>query len=239
MNNADTVVYVVDDDSAVLKSVARLLRAAGHHVVAFSSPKRFLEQHDRNVPSCLVLDMAMPGMNGLEVQKALAAVGEELPIIFLTGRADVPDSVIAMKQGAVDFLTKPVEREVLLKAVRMALEGDRATRLVRRELNEIRARLASLTPREYEVFQHVISGQLNKQTAADIGAAEKTVKVHRARVMEKMRVESVAELVRLAERAGVPGVPLESCSASDVMMRPKSNSSDNYSPVASAAWERS
>jgi FixJ family two-component response regulator len=207
MNNPDSTVYVVDDDPPVLRAINRLLRAAGFHVVSFSSPRRFFEQHDPATPGCLVLDLAMPGLTGLELQQMLNTAGEALPVIFLTGRADVPASVKAMKQGAVDLLTKPVERDELIRVVRAALDKDRATRLVQREVAEIRRRLASLTPREYEVFGHVVSGKLNKQTAAAIGAAEKTIKVHRGRVMEKMQVKSVAELVRLADRAGIAPAP--------------------------------
>jgi FixJ family two-component response regulator len=161
------------------------------------------------VPGCLVLDLAMPGLNGLQLQEKLAAAGEPLPVIFLTGQADVPATVNAMKRGAADFLTKPVDRDALLSAVRAAIERDRTTRVAERELTEIRERLQSLTPRQYDVFQHVISGKLNKQTAADIGVAEKTVKAHRARMMEKMKVESVAELVRFAEKLGIEPVPLD------------------------------
>ena len=196
-------VFIVDDDPAVLKSLSRLLRSARLDVGTFSSPREFLERHDPSAPGCLVLDVAMPGLNGLELQEALSAKGSELPIIFLTGHGDIPMSVQAMKRGAVDFLTKPVNDEDLLKAVYVAIEKDRLQRQTRAEATEIQQRLATLTPREREVMEHVISGQLNKQTAADLGTVEKTIKVHRARVMEKMKVQSVAELARLAERAGV------------------------------------
>jgi FixJ family two-component response regulator len=207
MNTGDSTVFVVDDDASVLKAVSRLLRAGGYHVEAFSSPRRFLDQHDQTRPGCLVLDLAMPGMNGLELQQMLAAAGETLPIIFLSGRAEIPDSVKAMKQGATDFLTKPVERNVLFKAIGPALAKSRVARQASEEIAEIRQRISTLTPREYEVFEHVISGQLNKQIADDIGAAEKTIKVHRARVMDKMKVQSVAELVRLAVQTGTPPSP--------------------------------
>jgi FixJ family two-component response regulator len=196
-------IFIVDDDSAVLKSLSRLLRSAGLAVATFSSPREFLERHDPKLPGCLVLDVAMPGLNGLELQQALVARGHELAIIFLTGHGDIPMSVQAMKRGAVDFLTKPVNDDDLLNAVRAAIEKDRLQRQTRAEVAEIEQRLATLTPREREVLEHVISGQLNKQTAADLGTVEKTIKVHRARVMEKMKAQSVAELVRLAERAGV------------------------------------
>jgi FixJ family two-component response regulator len=196
-------VFVVDDDPAVLKSLSRLLRSAGLAVATFSSPREFLDRHDPNTPGCLVLDVAMPGLNGLELQQALIARDHELAIIFLTGHGDIPMSVNAMKRGAVDFLTKPVDDDHLLKAIRVAIEKDRLQRQAHAEVAEIQQRLATLTPREREVLHHVISGHLNKQTAADLGTVEKTIKVHRARVMEKMKVHSVAELVHLAQRAGL------------------------------------
>ena len=198
-------VFIVDDDAAVLKSLARLLRSARLNVLAFGSPQEFLERHDPLAPGCLVLDLAMPGLNGLELQEALAKKDSAIPIIFLTGHGNIPTSVQAMKRGALDFLTKPVNDGDLLKAIRAAIEKDRIARLARAELDDIQARLATLTPREREVLTHVVSGQLNKQTAADLGTVEKTIKVHRARVMMKMKVDSVAELVRLTERAGIGG----------------------------------
>ena len=198
-------VFVVDDDTAVLKSLSRLLRSAGLAVATFSSPREFLDRHDPNTPGCLVLDVAMPGLNGLELQQALMARGHELATIFLTGHGDIPMSVKAMKRGAVDFLTKPVDDDDLLKAIRVAIEKDRLQRQAHAEVTELQQRLATLTPREREVLHHVISGHLNKQTAADLGTVEKTIKVHRARVMEKMKVHSVAELVHLAERIGFAG----------------------------------
>jgi FixJ family two-component response regulator len=203
MNHSPATVFVVDDDPAVLKSLARLLRSARMEVATFHSPREFLERHDPRAPGCLVLDVAMPGLNGLELQEALVAKGGALPIVFLTGHGDIPMSVQAMKRGAVDFLTKPVNDDDLLKAVGLAIEKDRSQRQARAEVTEIQQRLATLTPREREVMEHVVAGQLNKQTAADLGTVEKTIKVHRARVMDKMKVQSVAELVRLAERAGV------------------------------------
>jgi FixJ family two-component response regulator len=198
-------VFVVDDDTAVLKSLSRLLRSAGLAVATFSSPREFLDRHDPSTPGCLVLDVAMPGLNGLELQQALMARGNELAIIFLTGHGDIPMTVKAMKRGAVDFLTKPVDDDDLLEAIRVALEKDRLQRQAHAEVVDIQQRLATLTPREREVLNHVISGHLNKQTAADLGTVEQTIKVHRARVMAKMKVHSVAELVHLAERAGFAG----------------------------------
>jgi FixJ family two-component response regulator len=180
-----------------------LLRSARLQALTFDSPSEFLEHHDPHAPGCLVLDLAMPGLNGLELQAALTAEGSTIPIIFLTGHGDIPTGVQAMKRGALDFLTKPVNDGDLLKAVHAAIEQDRLARQVRAELDEIQARIDSLTPRESEVLTHVVAGHLNKQTAADLGTVEKTIKIHRARVMEKMQVDSVAELVRLTERVGV------------------------------------
>src|SRR5213596_865903 len=198
-------VFIVDDEAPVRKALSRLLRAAGFAVAAFASPGEFLAQHDLHKSGCLVLDLDMPAVNGLELQRILARKGSVLPIIFLTGHGDVPKSVQAMKRGAIDFLTKPVNDENLLAAVRAAIEKDRALRREQTELSEIRARLATLTPREREVLEHVVTGKLNKQIAADLGTVQQTVKVHRARVMQKMRVQSVAELVRLTERCGISG----------------------------------
>jgi FixJ family two-component response regulator len=202
---AGPTVFVVDDEGSVRRAVSRLLRAAGLAVTAFASPEEFLAQHDPQTPGCLVLDLAMPGFTGLELQRILARKGSVLPIIFLTGRGDVPKSVQAMKGGAIDFLTKPVNDEDLLAVIRAAIEKDRVARREQTELSEIRARIATLTPREREVLEHVAAGRLNKQIAGDLGTVEKTIKVHRARVMAKMKVQSVAELVRLTERAGIRG----------------------------------
>ena len=196
-------VFLVDDEPEVLKAVARLLRAEGVPVSAFSSPREFLDQVDPEAPGCLVLDMSMPGVSGLEVQRALETRGCHLPVVFLTGRADVPDTVRAMKGGASDFLTKPVEAEDLLGAVRRAIEKDAVLRRERAEEALVRARLETLTPREREVLEHVVAGELNKQVAGHLGTVEKTIKVHRARVMEKMQASSLADLVRLARRGGI------------------------------------
>jgi FixJ family two-component response regulator len=193
----------VDDDLSVLKGLSRLLRSARLNPVTFASPEEFLDRHDPHAPGCLVLDVAMPGLDGLQLQQALIAKGSEIPIIFLTGQGDIPTSVQAMKGGAVDFLTKPVHDDCLLAAIRAAIEKDRQQRQAGAEVAEIRQRLATLTPREREVLEHVISGQLNKQTAAELGTVEKTIKVHRARMLAKMKVQSVAELVWLAEKAGI------------------------------------
>jgi FixJ family two-component response regulator len=203
MNTTSSVVFVVDDDPGVRKALTRLLRAAELEVCCFASALDFLKQHDRSQAGCLLLDLALPGLNGLELQEALAASGCERSIVFISGEADIPASVKAMKAGAVDFLTKPFEDEVLLAAIRTAIERDLQSRRARAQRDSIEQRLASLTQREREVLEHVVSGQLNKQIAADLGTVEKTIKVHRARVMSKMRVASVAELVRLAEQAGI------------------------------------
>ena len=196
-------VFVVDDDPAVRQSLSRLLRSAQLEVATFGSAQEFLERHDPRAPGCLLLDVSMPGLNGLDLQAALSARGSEIPIVFLTGHGDVPTSVRAMKRGATDFLTKPANDDDLLEAIRVAIRKDAAQRQARAELDDILRRLATLTPREREVLAHVVSGRLNKQIAGDLGTVEKTIKVHRARVMEKMRAHSVADLVRMAERAGI------------------------------------
>ena len=202
--STSTGVFVVDDDASVRKAIARVLGATGLAVSTYASAREYLERCDQNdAPGCLVLDLAMPGLSGLDLQHVLAARGDVRPIIFLTGHAEVPESVQAMKHGAADFLTKPVDDLVLIEAVRSALDKDRLEWARRAELAEIRKRLLTLTRRESEVFSQVISGRLNKQIAAELGTVEKTVKVHRARVMEKLQVGSLAELVRLAVRAGV------------------------------------
>ena len=198
-------VFVVDDDAAIRKAVSRLLRSAGIAVTVFESPREFLAQYDPNTPGCLVLDLAMPGFNGLQLQTVLGERGSILPIIFLSGHGDVSKSVQAMKGGAFDFLTKPVNAKNLLPAIRAAIERGAVARREQAELSEIRARLDTLTPREREVLKHVASGKLNKQVAGDLGITEATVKMHRARVIAKMKVQSVAELARLTERCGIRG----------------------------------
>jgi len=199
-------VFIVDDDPAIRKAISRLLRSAGIALAAFASPKEFLAQYDPAAPGCLVLDIAMPGFNGLQLQAALGEKVSALPIIFLTGHGDVSKSVQAMKRGAFDFLTKPVMGKDLLPVIRAAIEKDAAARQQQAGLFDIRAGLATLTPRERELLEHVVAGKLNKQIAADLGITEATVKMHRARVMEKMKVQSVAELARFAERCGIRGI---------------------------------
>ena len=194
---------MVDDDPSVLRALARLLSSAGLEARGFPSPAAFLQAHDPATPGCLLLDLALPGLDGLEVQQVLATADCTRPIIFITGRGDIPATVRAMKGGAVDFLTKPVNDRDLLAAVQNAIEIDRLARLAQVEMDAMRQRFASLTPREREVLVHVVAGRLNKQIAADLGTVEKTIKVHRARIMEKMAVRSLADLVRVAERLGV------------------------------------
>ena len=181
----------------MLRSLERLLRAAGFAVRTFSSSQDFLQQHDGGAPGCVVLDLSMPGLDGLQLQQALALSGDVCPVIFISGLGDVPSSVRAMKAGAIDFLTKPFDQAQLLAAVRTAIDKDRSAREARAERSSVGVRVAGLTPRERQVMAHVVGGHLNKQIASDLGIAEKTVKVHRARVMKKMGVASVAELVRL------------------------------------------
>jgi FixJ family two-component response regulator len=198
----DATVYVVDDDAGMRKSLARLVEAAGYGVRAYASAGEFLLAEKSDGPSCLVLDVQMPGPSGLDLQTALARQTDPLPVVFLTGRGDIPMTVRALKAGAVDFLTKPVEGKTLMAAIETALAQDAARRAGRDELRGLRARYEALTPREREVFAQVVTGKLNKQIAGDIGAAERTVKAHRAKVMEKMQAGSVADLVRMAERLG-------------------------------------
>lgn len=196
-------VYVVDDEPAVRKALWRLLRSVGIEVEAFGSAEEFLGALDAEPAGCAILDVAMPGLDGLALQARLASRGIDLPVLFLTGRGDIPMSVRAMKAGAADFLTKPVDGKALVAAVRRALEKGRSAGQARREGVEVRRRLASLTPRQRDVLEGVVAGRLNKQIAADLGIAEKTVKIHRGQVMAKMAAGSVAELVRLADRAGL------------------------------------
>ena len=198
-------IHLVDDDPGIRSAVGRLLRSHGYNVLVHPDAETFLEAHDPDAPGCIILDVSMPGLDGPTLQRKLVQDGESLPVIFLTGSADVPMCAEAMRHGAVDFLTKPVDEVELVRAIDLALERDRMRRLARSHRDVTESRLASLTPREREVLQHVMNGRLNKQIASDLGTAEKTVKVHRARAMEKMHVRSVAELVRMVERA-LPGM---------------------------------
>lgn len=197
------VVYVVDDDASVRRSLTRLISEAGYTVQAFASAGEFLAREPAVGPSCVVLDVRMPGVTGLDLQQTLASAVHEIPIVFITGHGDISMSVQAMKAGAVDFLTKPFEGKALLEAIRRAIAKDTRQLGAQARTDEIRERVRLLTPRESQVFALVVTGMLNKQIASELGIGEKTVKVHRARVMEKMRAGSVAELVRLADGAGV------------------------------------
>ena len=203
MSEPAPTVYVVDDDPDVLKAIERLLQSIGLNVVTFPSPHSFLERYDRNAPGCLVLDFALPGLSGLELQRILEQEARLLPIVFLTARGDIATSVQAMKHGAADFLTKPVDEAELIAAIQEALTRDRALRGARGEQQRIAKCLAALTGRERQVLEQIVAGRLNKQIAAELGTAEKTIKFHRANLMRKMGVRVVADLVKLAERAGV------------------------------------
>ena len=204
MANAAATVFLVDDDASVRRALTRLIRSAGYKVQAFASAREFLDRDRASEGSdCLVLDIRMPGLSGLDLQHELHAANNPLPIIFITGHGDIPMSVKAMKHGAVDFLPKPVKDKELLNAIEQALARAKHDHAERRELEDIERRLKSLTPREREVMTLVVTGLLNKQIAFELGTVEKTVKVHRARVMEKMEANSVAELVRVAARVGV------------------------------------
>jgi FixJ family two-component response regulator len=199
----NAIVFVVDDDPSIRKSLDRLIRSVGLAVETFATAQEFIEHHPQKGPSCLVLDVKMPGINGLELQEKLLSQEYAMPIVFISGHGDIPMTVKAIKKGAVNFLSKPFDEKDLLDAVHEALQRDSKTRAVRHELEEIQHRLESLTPREYEVLTHVITGRLNKQIANSLDISEKTVKVHRGRVMQKMGVDSVAELVRLAEKLDI------------------------------------
>jgi FixJ family two-component response regulator len=199
----DATVFLVDDDASVRKALTRLLRSAGYDVKAFASAREFLDNAQDEGPACLVLDIRMPGLSGIDLQRELQTANAILPIIFITGHGDIPTSVKAMKAGAVDFLPKPVKDHDLLTGIEQALARSARERAERADLEDIQSRIDSLTPRERQVLEHVVAGQLNKEVAYDLGTVEKTIKVHRARVMDKMGVKSLAELVRLAERAGI------------------------------------
>jgi FixJ family two-component response regulator len=196
------IIHIVDDDEAVRTGLARLFRAHGYAIREYRSAGEFLLDVPGDHAGCIVLDLGMPGPSGLDLQQALARLRPTLPIVFLTGRGDVASSVRAMKAGAVDFLTKPIDPEVLVEAVRVALAGDAATRRERDARRAVAMRFATLTPRERQVFAGIVRGSLNKVVAHDLGIAERTVKMHRAQVMDKMQAASVAELVRMAALLG-------------------------------------
>ena len=198
-NPAQSIVYVVDDDQSVCTAIQRLLRAAGYETRAYASAGEFLVAPRMTGPQCLVLDIHMPGPSGLDLQAALVRSGDPLPIIFVSGQGDIPASVRAMKAGAADFLTKPVETGMLLGAVHRALVQDAEARAARENLRALQQLYESLTPRERQVLEQVVTGRMNKEIAAELGISERTIKAHRASIMEKMRVSSVAELVRFAD----------------------------------------
>jgi FixJ family two-component response regulator len=204
MTEAEGIVFVVDDDASVRGSLKNLIRSVGLRVETFTSAQEFLRSKPPDIPGCLVLDVRLPGLSGLDLQKRMAEADMNIPVVFITGHGDIPMSVQAMKAGAVEFLTKPFRDQDLLDAVQQALERDRSTRTQRAAIEDLRSRFASLTMREREVMERVVAGLLNKQIAGELGTSETTVKVYRHHVMEKTGASSVAELVRMADRLGIP-----------------------------------
>jgi FixJ family two-component response regulator len=203
MTDPDPIVFIVDDDPSVRRSTERLIRSAGLKVQTFTSAKEFLANQRPEGPACLVLDVRMPGLSGMDLQRELTQAGIHIPIIFITGHGDIPMSVRAMKAGAVEFLTKPFRSRSLLDAVHAAIERDRSAHKERSETGELRQRYEQLTPREREVMALVATGLLNKQVAGELTTTERTIKFHRAHIMQKMRAESLADLVRMTEKLGI------------------------------------
>ena len=206
MSAARALIHIVDDDESIRRSLRRLVESVGHTAVTYVSAQDFLTASLPDTPGCLVLDVQMPGLSGLDLQRQLSDSEAALPIIFLTGRGDIPMSVQAMKAGAVEFLTKPIDAPALLVAIGHALERDRAVRAERSGLDELRSRYESLTPREREVMQKIVAGRLNKQIAAEFGTTEATVKEQRGQVMHKMRADSLVELARIVARLAIRSV---------------------------------
>jgi len=203
MTEAEPIVIIVDDDPSVLRSTERLVRSGGLNVRTFASAGEFLVHPRPEGPACLVLDVRMPGLSGMDLQRELIQAGVHIPIIFVTGHGDIPMTVQAMKAGAVEFLTKPFRSRSLLDAVRAAIERDRVAQKERAETGELRQRYEQLTPREREVMPLVAAGLLNKQVADELATTERTIKFHRAHIMQKMRAESIADLVRMTEKLGL------------------------------------
>ena len=204
LREPEAVIAIVDDDPSVQRGLQRLIRSAGWKAETFASAQEFLARSRAESPNCVLLDLQLPGLSGLDIQKRMAEVGLEIPIVFLTGHGNIPASVQAMKAGAVQFLTKPADEQELLQAIEEAVERDRRMRQQHVEMSQLRGRYESLTPREQEVMQQVISGMLNKQIAAELNITEDTVKFHRGHIMRKMRADSFADLVRMAENLGIP-----------------------------------
>ena len=204
MKQPDSIVFVVDDDSSVREAIESLIQSVGLRVETFETAQEFLRSKRPDVPGCVVLDVRLPGLSGLDLQRELAAHGIKLPVIFITGHGDIPMSVRAMKAGALEFLTKPFRDQDLLDAIQQALERDRTARQHQMETTELREHFDSLTSREREVMGLVVSGLLNKQIAGELGTSEVTIKIHRSQVMKKMGAGSLAELVRMTEKLGIP-----------------------------------
>jgi FixJ family two-component response regulator len=203
VRESHAIIAIVDDDPSVRKGLERLIRSLGWKTESFGSAQEFLASPRINAPTCIVLDLQLPGLSGLELQKQMSEAGVETPIVFLTGHGDIPASVKAMKAGAIEFLTKPVDEQDLLNAIQEAIERDRRIRQQRADVRDLRDRYESLTSREQEVMQQVVSGLLNKQIAAELKITEDTVKFHRGHIMRKMRAGSLADLVRMAEALGI------------------------------------